>query len=457
MKTVSTILLMLASLVPRTAATAESPPAPHGWMCSAGDLLFSENFDPQTVSGRWGFKADFALRDGGLLRTEVDPLEVKRVFLKDALFHNTIIQFDFRFSGETTDLRLVTGSGGGYNSVTQIRRGHFEVNTPIDRDAGIVPAHLGECDREPLFDEWQTMTVEYWNDEIVAHLNDREFVLGKHPIIDRTREYFAFQFDLPGASIDNVRIWQATGQRDDWTDVRSQLTKGQANRAPVQRDPAERYKYEYTNVRSHLTLSDPDYRDLVAEHNDLETVLHTDYAKAFLTHKAISKRIAKIKQHLKATMPEFKAMETAVNKARRAEDDFVVSTKPELARLKEDGIPNHRFASELGQVRKQLEQAGDKRLASLVAETARLQAALERQFPAAFENVDVAVAQRQAIRKSLNDDPVFQARNKVVVDAGKAIKEYELTFAPHLAPLAAAAKAYSDSLKSKTVEGNHGN
>ncbi|HIK94710.1 MAG TPA: hypothetical protein EYG03_22425, partial [Planctomycetes bacterium] len=107
-------------------ATAETPTPPNALMCTPGELLFSEDFDPETVSERWGFKADFALRDGALLRTIVAPTESKRVFLKDPSFHNTIIQFDFKLSGQTTDLRLVTGSGGHYNSVTRIGRSHFQ-------------------------------------------------------------------------------------------------------------------------------------------------------------------------------------------------------------------------------------------------------------------------------------------------------------------------------------------
>ena len=79
---------------------------------------------------------------------------------------------------------------------------------------------------------------------------------------------------------------------------------------------------------------------------------------------------------------------------------------------------------------------------------AQMLAALEARFPEAFESVDAAVEKRQVIRKSLNDDPEFQARNKAVVDAGKAIKGYELNAAPDLAQLAANAKAYIDSLKS---------
>ncbi len=443
------ILLVLSISAISATAVAETPNA---LMCSPGELIFSEDFDPEFVSDRWFFKAEFALRDGALLRTAVDPTETKRVFLKDPSFHNTIIQFDFKLSGNTTDLRLVTGSGGGYNSVTQIRRDHFQINTPVDRNAGIVPAQLGECIRKAQNDQWQTMTVEYWNDEIVAHLSNNEFVIGQHPIIDRTRKYFAFQFDFPGASIDNVRVWKAIGQRAHWTETRKKLAVIQTERAPVKRDPADRYKLEYTNLKSRLTLRDQAYRDLVAKHDKLKAALHADYAEAFASHKQLSKLIAKKKQHIKAIDPDFKRMETEVHRASRAEDAYVLSTKPKLANLKEEGIPKQRFASELGQTRFQLEAAGDKQLAALVAETARRQAALEARFPEAFESVDAAVEKRQVIRKSLNDDPEFQARNRAVADAGKAIKDYELKAAPDLARLAANAKAYIDSLKSSKAK-----
>lgn len=442
------ILSLLCICALSATAIAEPPAAPNALMCIPGELIFSDDFDPETVSDRWFFKADFALRDGGLLRTNVDPSETKRVFLKDPSFHNTIIQFDFKLAGQTTDLRLVTGSGGGYNSVTEIHSEHFQVNTPVDRDAGFVPAQLGECIRKPRPDQWQTMTVEYWGDEIVAHLSDNEVVVGKHPIVDRTRQYFAFQFDLPGASIDNVRVWQATGQRRNWAATRNKLAAAQADREPVKHDPVERYKLAYMNLKSRLTLEDSTYRDLVARHDKLQTDLHADYAEAFVSHKQLGKLIAKKKQHIKDTNPDFKLMETAVHKASRAEDDYVLSTKPEIARLKEDGVNRNRFPSELGQVRAQLENASNKQLAALVTETARLQAALEARFPEAFTDVDAAIENRNSMRQSLNNDPEFLVRNRAVVDAHRAIKDYEHEADPNLAPLEAASKAYIDSFKS---------
>ncbi len=433
---------------PWASALAEMPVPKNVMMCHPGELLFSDDFDPATVSDRWFFRGEFALRDGALLRTDVDPTNVKRVFLKEASFHNTIIQFDFKLSGKTTDLRLVTGSGGGYNSITQIRPDHFQVNTPVDRAAGMVPAHLGECIRQAKPDQWQTLTVEYWNDEVVAHLSASEFVIGRHPIIDRTRTYFAFQFDFSGASIDNVRVWKANGQRDDWDERRQQLAMSQSQRAAVPRDPVDRYRYEYTQLKSRLTLNDSAYRDLVAKHANLQNALHEAYPEAFITHKQVSKRIAKKKQQIKSAEPEFKVLETAVHRARRAEDDYILSTKPQLTQLKAEGIPKHRFESELGQVRAQREAAGDKQLAALVAATAACQTALEARFPAAFETVDAQIGKRNARRKQLDEDPGFRNRNREVVDAGRAVKEYEEQAAPHLVKLAADAKAYSDSQRS---------
>ena len=441
------IITIFVSLVITSIAFAESPSPKSTWMCSPGELLFSENFEPDTISARWGFKDTFVLRNGALQRTAVNPKESKRVFLKDTSFHNTIIQFDFRFSGETTDLRLVTGSGGGYNSVTQISPDHMQVNTASDQTVGIVPSQLGECRRKPHAEKWQTITVEYWNDEIVAHLSEHEFVVGKHPIVDRTRTYFAFQFDLPGASIDNIRIWKANAQKKDWGATRKKIRASQDSRKPVIRTPTERYKIASMNLRSHLTLNDQNYRDLVNAYSELKSALHADYPQAFITHKQLSKRIAKRKQEIKASNPEFKTMEIAVHRASRAEDVHVESQQPELAALKQDGIPRQRYLSELGQVRARLEAEGDKKLASLVAETAQRQAELEARFPAAFESVDKAVMKRQQVRQLLNSDAKFQTRNRAVVDAGNAVKEYEHKAEPDLGELEAQAKAYQDSQK----------
>ena len=447
---ISTVVCAVACVVVR--ANTERPLPDRTVMCVPGKIIFTDDFDPDTFSDRWGFKEDFALRDGALLRTEIHPSESKRVFLKDARFQNAIIQFDFRLSGKTSDLRLVTGSGGHYNSVTQIHRNYFQINTASDRDAGFVPTQLGECIRMPRPDQWQTMTIEYWANEMVAHVSDTEIIVGAHPIVDRTRLYCAFQFDLPGASIDNVHIWEAARQLDNWKETRKKLTGVQRSRTPVSRTPVEQYKLECMNLRSRLMLEHQDYRDLVATHDSLQSALQKTYPEAFISHKQLSKRIAQAKKQIKENDPNFKKMEQLVHHARRAEDTYVVSLAPQLNQFKADGIPKQRFASELGQVRGQLEAAGDEQLARLVAKTAERQRQLEAEFPEAFQSVDAAVEQRRAIRKALTVIPEFAKLNQAVVDAGKAIKAYEHQVAPNLAELEVASKAYMNASRSSQKE-----
>ena len=411
------------------AAAAKEPTT---LMCLPGELLFSETFDLGAVSDRWAFKGDFILRDGHLCRTDLYPTENRRVRIQDASFYNTIIQFDYKFSDRTTDIRLVTGSGGHYNSVTQIRPKYFQVNTPSDRDTGFVPSHLGECVSLSQQDVWQTMTVEYWNDEVVAHTSADTFVYGSHPIVNRTREYLAFQFDLPGASIDNVFIWQAIGQKNNWESSRNQLTATQERRPLVPRSKEERIKYNLINIKSDLTRFDKTYQELVALHESLTSSLHTTYPGAFQSHKQLSKEIAYVKKKTRETDRVFKEMEIAINKARKAEDEYVVSLYPDLQALRSEGIPQHRFLSEQAQFRKQLENNRDAQLGALVAETNRLQKAIEHAYPEAFKSIDEAIEKRKAVRQSLNDDSTFQALNQQVVEAGKAVKEYEQRALAHL-------------------------
>ena len=418
-----------------TSHAAGGAEKPELLMCHRGEVLFSESFDPATVSERWSFKGEFALREGALVRTEINGQENQRVFLKDPKFHNTIIQFDFKFVGNTRNLRMVMGSGGHYNSVVEIQRGHFQVNTPDDKAAGIVPSHLGECAFAFEPEKWHTMTVEYWDDAIVAHVDSEHVILGSHPIIDRTREYFAFQFDRPSAAIDNVRVWKATGQMEDWGQDRSRLSVIQANRPPVARDPRDRYQYVFTNLKSRLTLTDATYRQLVQRNADLKAALHARYPEAFRTHKDLQKSISKRKQALKELNPEFKKMESAVNKARRAEDAWVVAQTPAL-----QDLPKHRLSSELPLARVALEKQEPAELTKLVAETLRLQAMIEKQFPEAFASIDAEQEKQNAIRLALKDDPEYRKLNREVSDSWQAIKQYEIDAEPELAELEAAAK-----------------
>lgn len=52
-------------------------------------------------------------------------------------------------------------------------------------------------------------------DEVVAYLDHAHVAYAKHPIIDRTREYFALQVDAHEAAFDNVQIFTAAAKRGE--------------------------------------------------------------------------------------------------------------------------------------------------------------------------------------------------------------------------------------------------
>ena len=139
---------------------AARPPAGESFlMCSPGKVVFSESFTPGNVSERWGIRASYEIDEGILKRTEHEPQDTARTFLKEAAFHDVIFRFDFRFEG-ASEIRLMTGGGGGYNTVTQISPGHFQVNT-AKRSNKFAPSMQGECAFDFEEGKWHTMTVEF--------------------------------------------------------------------------------------------------------------------------------------------------------------------------------------------------------------------------------------------------------------------------------------------------------
>ena len=66
--------------------------------------------------------------------------------------------------------------------------------------------------------------------------------------------------------------------------------------------------------------------------------------------------------------------------------------------------------------------------------------ALKLASPRLLEVLRQLSKKRNAIRKALNNDPRFKARNRAVIDARNAINRYERKADPKLAQLEAASK-----------------
>ena len=418
--------------VARDEVAAQGRAAESFLMCSPGKMVFSDDFAPGTVSERWGIRAHYEIADGILRRSRHEPKETARIFLKDAAFHNVIFRFDFRFEG-ASEIRLMTGGGGGYNTVTQISPGHFQVNT-AKRNNEFEPSMQGECAFDFKEGKWYTMTVEFHGEEVVAHIDKEHFVAGRHPIINTERTYLAFQVSGSGAAFDNFSVWQSV-LKGNWHERRAGLISSQTVRPPaIKRDAREEYDLIMLNLKDRLSRNDTKYRELVARHEKLQVALKADYPRAFRTHKELAKGIARNRKEIKEREPRFKELESAVNKARKKEKDYIHSVHEELDRL-----PRHMYYAAFEKHRKAM--SGDSRLRLLEKATETLEADLQKSFPAAFEDVEVLVERRKSYAAGLRDDEDFRARRKAIADANDAVNEYLHRADPRLARLAAARMA----------------
>ena len=409
---------------------AARPPAGEGFlMCSPGKAVFSETFTPGTVSERWGIRAYYKIDEGILKRTEHEPQETARTFLKDAAFHNVIFRFDFCFKG-ASEIRLMTGGGGGYNTVTQISPGHFQVNT-AKRNNEFAPSMQGECAFDFKKGKWYTMTVEFHGEEVVAHIDKEHFVVGRHPIINTERTYLAFQVSGSGAAFDNFFVWESI-LKDDWKERRGGLISSQAVRPPaLKRDARQEYDLIMLNLKDRLSRNDTKYRDLVARHERLQVALKADYPRAFRTHKELAKGVARKRKEIKEREPRFKELESAVNKARKNEKEYIHSRHGEL-----EDLPKHLYYAAFEKHRKSMRN--DSRLVELEKITVTLEVNLRRAFPEAFEEVNVLVEKRKSYAASLKDDEEFQRRRKAIAEANDSIRNYLYDADPRLEELEAA-------------------
>ena len=407
-------------------------------MCSPGKLVLSDDFESDSVAEKWGFRASYNVEKGSLNRTNYVASESARAFLKDALYRDAIIRFDFRFDG-ASEIRLMTGGGGGYNTVTQIFPDHFQVHT-AKRKNEFDPSQQGDCAFEFKRGVWHTMTVEFNGDEVVAHVNGDHFVLGRHPIIDSERTYLAFQVTGGMAAFDNFKMWTSQ-ENDDWNLRRAKLQADQKQRgSAISRNAKEEFDLIYINLKDRLKRTDEKYRDLIARRAELEEKLKADYPSAHQSHKEIGMSIANRKKEKRKEDPKFKEMEQAFNRSSRAVKDYVHSVNPKL-----DELPKQSYYWEYERCR--VKVAADQEFLRLEKEASRLEDKLHAAFPDAFQSIDVLVDRRKSAQAKLKTNDAYKAQKKAIAEFKRSIDVYLFEQEPRLAELADSRAAIIKSSK----------
>ena len=411
----------------RTQVGARTPSPP--LLIQPRQLSFADHFSEGQVSPRWFFNKDWSVENETLSRSKLGTGST-RIFLKDTEFKDALIRFDFRL-GNASDLRLVTGSGGHYNSILHIRPDHFFLQTAKDPDGPYFSYRHGECAFQFEPDLWYSMTIEFLADELIAHIDRTHIARAQHPIIDKQRQYFAFQVDEGSAQIDNVQIF--TGSKRAESRSEQQFVLAQSARHPVKKTLLEQHSIEKTNAHERLYRNDPEYRRLVIQVDQLDQEQIKRFPEVFQTHKQINKAVAELRKRLHAQDPRYKELLFATYRAAREIDNHIIAQHPEY-----ESLPPHQQKERLEKWRQAVNQLPPEKAPAyfaLLEKQRTKQQLLETTYPQLFVSNEDISRSRKAKRASLKDDPQFHDGVEQRAAAWREQQDYLRTHDPQLAEL----------------------
>ncbi|MGB0760355.1 MAG: sulfatase-like hydrolase/transferase [Rubripirellula sp.] len=406
-------------------ARTPSPPL----LIQPRQLAFADHFSDGQISPRWFFNKDWSVENETLTRSKTGT-ETTRIFLKDTKFTDALIRFDFRL-GNAQDIRLVTGTGGHYNSVIHIRPDHFFLQTAKDPDGPYFSYRHGECAFQFHPEQWYTMTVEFLSDELIAHVDPDHIAYAKHPIIDKERQYFAFQSDTGAAQFDNVQIFTGSKQARNETTQKSVLDK--ANRHPVAKTLKEQFTVEKVNAHERLYQNSPEYRHLVTEVDRLDRQKAERFPEVFQSNKQIRKSISEIRKKLHAEDPHYKELLFATFRVAREIDQYVIAQHSEYASLPVNQ-QKERLETWSNAMRK-LPREEAEGYFELLEKQQTAQRRLEAAYPQLFVSDEDIKQARNAKRESLKNNPAFRESIEKRAAAWRAQQDYLMTHDQQLSDL----------------------
>lgn len=405
--------LVLRAFEPARNTSLVHPPSPP-LLTEPRGVHFAERFDPDQLSDRLWYNADWRA-EGGVLKRIQRGTDNTRIFLRDARYRDAVIHFDFCL-GNAKDVRLMTGSGGGYNTVLHLRPDHFFLQTAMDRSVPYFSYRHGECAYRFEPDRWYSITLEFLGDEAIAHVDHEHIVHAKHPMIDRAREYFAIQVDEHAAEFDNVMIQTAVAGNSAANRAKVEAAAG---RFPVEKPVKEQFDIRRSNAHEWAYQRDPTYRGLVLRVDELDAALKARFPDAFRTHKESQKAVLAERKRLDETDPVYKATVQATHRAERTIENWLLAKQPGL-----DAVRGDRRKASLEQLRIQF--ADTPELVALIETARQAQAKLEADYPKLFVSDEEINAAKRAAAAAVRSDFEYQRLSKERAAAHRAQEDYLL-------------------------------
>ena len=250
------------------------------------------------------------------------------------------------------------------------------------------------------------MTLEFIDDQAIAHLDHQHFAYAKHPIIDQERSYFALQVDQAGASFDNIQVFGAgrhPEQKNNW-----EIIDGRKGQFPFPKSVREEHDILKRNLHARFHMEDSVYRELVDQVELLDQEKKTRYPEVFSSNKEVKKKLQELRKQLRQHDSEYKETLFATFRAQRAIEQYLLDQVPELKDL-----PNAEKQAALENTR--LKYSKDPDFLDLIQLSVEAQTKLENKYPQLFIT-DQEISQkkelaRKAVRENTEYKKLISARN----------------------------------------------
>jgi hypothetical protein len=199
--------------------------APNTLLTERGKLLLADDLDHPLATqwkpnrGAWAIAAG-ALR--GSERKEDNHAAVLRRLLKG---HDFIYQFSFKLDGASRIGLNVDDPKGHCCLVAVTPEGFTVIRATHAEDKNDKRVHLDAKATPITLGVWHTLVLEVQGKSVLASLDGAVVAFGAHDAIDVDKASFAISVSGDSASFKNLRIWEATPNRD-WETTRTRLRAG---------------------------------------------------------------------------------------------------------------------------------------------------------------------------------------------------------------------------------------
>ena len=403
-------------------------------LCQRGQILLEDDFESlEDVPARWFFREQWTVAQGALMRAAI-PGENKRVFVKKPRYGDCIIELKVAFQG-AEEIRIMTGTPGKYNAVVLLWPHGFRVTTARDQTVPHFPTIHGECAHRFERGQFYQVMIEILGEEILVRVGDENhMVVGSHPILDRERDYFAFQVDRPGAAFDDVVLASATGRAEGWEESCRKLEQLQSKRPWLPHEPGEQQKIREIIARDQLYRESAVFRDLVAQTEERKLAAARKFPEVFRTVKERRKKVALESKRLIAEDSVYLALRNGINKLKRSEVELLHLLHPGLKDL-----PEARYHAALAEAREKSKETTAFKLVAANREI--MERKMRSRYPYLEKSDQELLSESRLARSKVADTPDFKQATRAVAEAVRKEKEVVMEEARELEIVFAREKA----------------